>query len=396
MNNWKTMKLKDISLSTRSGVSRRLSDEDIGYFVVRSGNIKNGEFKPHPAKYWHKIDTQGTELTKYILEDGDLLVNFINSLAQIGKTAIFKDIGRECIYTTNIFQLKLKDIVLNKFFLYYSLSGDYISFINSITKPAVNQASFTRKNFNELPVPVPSISVQKSIISKLDNIFDKINRAIVLMKENVVNSESLMESFLDGLFDGISKNHTAVSLADNIQFVGGSQPPKSSFSYKMKNGFVRLIQIRDYKSDKHVVYIDENSTKKFCTKDDIMIGRYGPPIFQILRGLEGAYNVALMKAIPDEKIIMKDYLYYFLMNGRIQNYIISISQRSAGQSGVNKKALEAYEIAIPPMDEQQRIVNKIKAAIPKIAETRKLVNQNLEHLKALKSSLLDKAFKGEL
>jgi type I restriction enzyme S subunit len=30
--------------------------------------------------------------------------------------------------------------------------------------------------------------------------------------------------------------------------------------------------------------------------------RYGPPIFQILRGIEGAYNVALMKAIPKENI----------------------------------------------------------------------------------------------
>ena len=103
-----------------------------------------------------------------------------------------------------------------------------------------------------------------------------------------------------------------------------------------------------------------------------------------------------MKAIPDEAFILKDYLYYFLMNGRIQNYIISISQRAAGQSGVNKKALEAYEIAIPSLKEQQKIVDTIKSAIPKIDKAKELTNQNLENLKALKSSLLDQAFKGEL
>jgi type I restriction enzyme S subunit len=41
-----------------------------------------------------------------------------------------------------------------------------------------------------------------------------------------------------------------------------------------------------------------------------MIARYGPPVFQILRGMSGAYNVALMKAIPNEKLVLKDYWYY--------------------------------------------------------------------------------------
>jgi type I restriction enzyme S subunit len=102
-----------------------------------------------------------------------------------------------------------------------------------------------------------------------------------------------------------------VKLGDVVSFIGGSQPPKSTFLYEPKKGFVRLLQIRDYKSDKNLTFIPETSTKKFCTKDDVMIGRYGPPVFQILQGLEGAYNVALMKAKPSEKVD-RDYLYYFL------------------------------------------------------------------------------------
>jgi len=65
-----------------------------------------------------------------------------------------------------------------------------------------------------------------------------------------------------------------------------------------------------------------------------MIGRYGPPIFQILRGLEGAYNVALLKAEPSPKVT-KDYLYYFLKQRTLFNFIERLSQRTAGQSGVD-------------------------------------------------------------
>lgn len=81
-----------------------------------------------------------------------------------------------------------------------------------------------------------------------------------------------------------------------INFIGGSQPDKKYFEYEPSEDNIRLIQIRDYKTDNYITYIPKKLAKKFCSKEDIMIGRYGPPIFQILEGIEGAYNVALMKA----------------------------------------------------------------------------------------------------
>ncbi|WP_122308669.1 restriction endonuclease subunit S [Pseudomonas amygdali] len=104
---------------------------------------------------------------------------------------------------------------------------------------------------------------------------------------------------------------------DVIKLVGGSQPPKSEFIYEEAPELVRLIQIRDYKSDNHKVFIRRESTKKFCSADDIMIGRYGPPIFQILKGLEGAYNVALMKAVPLSGTLKNNYMYRYLQNYKI-------------------------------------------------------------------------------
>ena len=84
-----------------------------------------------------------------------------------------------------------------------------------------------------------------------------------------------------------------------------------------------------------------------------MIGRYGPPIFQILRGLEGAYNVALMKAVPDESKLSRDFLFYFLKHSAIQKYVIYHSERAAGQEGLNKDTLEPYPIALPSLVEQR-------------------------------------------
>ena len=145
-----------------------------------------------------------------------------------------------------------------------------------------------------------------------------------------------------------------VKLGEIVDFIGGSQPPKSTFKYAPERGYTRLLQIRDYRTDSYPTYIPTDSTKKFCTKKDIMIGRYGPPVFQILRGLEGAYNVALMKAVPCEKMD-GNYLYYFLKQDKLFRLIDGLSQRTAGQSGIDMDALKGYPILLPPLEEQKRI-----------------------------------------
>ena len=89
-----------------------------------------------------------------------------------------------------------------------------------------------------------------------------------------------------------------------------------------------------------------------------MIGRYGPPIFQILRGIKGAYNVALIKAIPKEKI-EKEYLYYFLKSEKLFELMDMLSQRSSGQTGIELPALKAYPIPLPPKKEQTAIANAL-------------------------------------
>jgi type I restriction enzyme S subunit len=43
-----------------------------------------------------------------------------------------------------------------------------------------------------------------------------------------------------------------LTIGEVCDFIGGSQPPKSTFKYKPEEGYVRLIQTRDYKGDGYV------------------------------------------------------------------------------------------------------------------------------------------------
>jgi type I restriction enzyme S subunit len=169
-----------------------------------------------------------------------------------------------------------------------------------------------------------------------------------------------------------------LEVQDICDFVGGSQPPKEVFSNYLKEGYIRLIQIRDYKGDNFVTYIPKELARKFCDEKDIMIGRYGPPIFQILRGLKGAYNVALMKAVPKENIL-NEYLYYFLKQDSLFKYVDGLSLRTGGQTGVDIDSLKKYPISLPSLNYQKKIVDVLSALDAKI-EVNNRLNAELESI----------------
>ncbi|MFM6496067.1 MAG: restriction endonuclease subunit S [Dolichospermum sp.] len=173
-------------------------------------------------------------------------------------------------------------------------------------------------------------------------------------------------------------NINKLKIQDVCEFVGGSQPPKEVFSNVPKDGYVRLIQIRDYKTDGFITYIPQELARRFCDEKDIMIGRYGPPIFQICRGLKGAYNVALMKAIP-KKNILNDYLYYFLKQNSLFEYIDSLSLRTGGQTGVDIECLKKYPIHLPALNYQEKVVKVLSSLDDKI-EINNRINSELENL----------------
>ena len=181
-----------------------------------------------------------------------------------------------------------------------------------------------------------------------------------------------------------------------VNFIGGSQPPKSTFEYVATKDNIRLIQIRDYKTDKFLTYIPKSLARRFCSKDDVMIGRYGPPIFQVLRGLEGSYNVALMKAVSEPGIMLNDYLFYLLQDGELLKMLESLSDRTCGQDGINMYELNRYIVGIPPLDEQNRITQYLISVLPIIdniasnkAELESLITQT-------KAKILDLAIRGKL
>ena len=174
-----------------------------------------------------------------------------------------------------------------------------------------------------------------------------------------------------------------MKLTDVCDFQGGSQPPKEEWSYKKQDGFIRMLQIRDFTQSEKVTpeYIKLRNNTKICEADDILIARYGASIGKILTGLAGAYNVAIMRTIPDETILKKRYLYYYLKSSYFQNNILNVGSRAA-QAGFNKEDLSKLSIHCPKIEEQDDIADILEKVEKIIAERERELKLLEEFIKA--------------
>ncbi|WP_052659597.1 restriction endonuclease subunit S [Bacillus alveayuensis] len=148
-----------------------------------------------------------------------------------------------------------------------------------------------------------------------------------------------------------------VDLVSICDFQGGTQPPKKLWTKSIQEGYVRMLQIRDFtQGNVEPEYVPITKSIKFCTEDDVLIARYGASVGKILTGLSGAYNVAIMKTIPNTQKLLKRYLYYYLKSNIFQNFIKNVGGRSA-QAGFNKQDLSKLKIYLPSLEMQKKIVD---------------------------------------
>ena len=196
---WEQRKLGCLIDELKSGLSRMLSEEDIGVPVVRANNINNEHLDlTKDIKYWFLDDPKGVDISNYLIHEKDVLINFINSESKMGSCAIVeKEPNRATIYTTNILRMKLnEDKCDNHFFLAKSLTKEYKDYIKGISKIAVNQASFTTVDFKNFDISLPSVGEQR----KIGFFFQQLDNLITLHQRKVEKLKKLKESYLNDMF----------------------------------------------------------------------------------------------------------------------------------------------------------------------------------------------------
>ena len=88
-----------------------------------------------------------------------------------------------------------------------------------------------------------------------------------------------------------------------------------------------------------------------------------------------------------------DFIYYFLLTLKQQ---LESEATTTAQMNINLKVLQTIDVPLPPLNIQQKVVKYLDEISQKIEKIKQAQKAKMNSLKALKASILDQAFKGEL
>ena len=180
----------------------------------------------------------------------------------------------------------------------------------------------------------------------------------------------------------------ATPLRGNIEYYGGKIPWLKTG--ELNNGLISSTE--EYITDKAL----EECSLRLCNVGDILIAMYGATIGKLgIAGIKLTTNQACCACTPI--FIYNKFLFYFLMASK-QSFI---EQGEGGaQPNISRIKLVNYLFPLPPLAEQERIVEKIEELIPHIEHYGKaqteldLLNRNIKE--QLKKSVLQYAIEGKL
>ncbi|AJI55969.1 type I restriction modification DNA specificity domain protein [Francisella philomiragia] len=293
--------------------------------------------------------------------------------------------------------------LLSKFiknYLDFEIVSNTGSSIPQLTVPAVKS----------IQIPLPPLAEQKRIVAKLDSLFEKIDKAIELHQQNITNANTLMASTLDKTFKKLEGECSKNKLENIADLVDGDRgrnyPKKSDF---LEEGYCLFLNAKNV--TKHGFKFNE---KQFITEQRDSLLRKGKlekgDIVITTRGTIG--NVAIydenfkfksirinsgmaIVRIKNDMDLLNRFLYKYFVSPQFISYLNKVQTGSA-QPQITIKILQNATVVVPPLQAQQQTVEYLDSIAIKIDKIKQLNEQKLENLKALKASILDKAFRGEL
>jgi type I restriction enzyme, S subunit len=258
---------------------------------------------------------------------------------------------------------------------------------------------------------LPPLKEQKRIVSKIEELFSKIDSAKQSLEQIKLKLELYRNSLLESAFEGKLKNKkikfevnnwSKVSYCDvsnkitygfTCPMPDSDEGPWKITALNIRNGKINYENARKTDWESFNTLLTDKSRPKVGTvviiKDGATIGRVG---------IIDRENVCISQSVasiePNNKII-SEFLAYSLHRPKAK-ILIEKNKRATGIPHISITDLAKWEILLPSLKEQEQIVSQIEQGFSLIQNTTQIVESSLQNLQTMRMSVLKNAFEGKL
>ncbi len=151
----------------QNGIYKHKRDYGSGTQILRIDDFGNdGDVVTRAG---NRVALAHSEIENYGLEPGDIVINRVNSLSHLGKTALIGAIGDEMVFESNMMRFSVDESQALKEYVFKFLNSPLSKKqIIGTAKRAVAQSSINQGDVKSIIVPKPSLEEQCKIVEALD------------------------------------------------------------------------------------------------------------------------------------------------------------------------------------------------------------------------------------
>jgi len=361
------------------------------YKLYEQGNVIRNDFN---RGEYYLTKEKFKELEKFEVCSGDILITCAGTL---GKIAVVPDNIEKGIFNSVLMRIRLDNKkILTKYFIYYFLSPEVQDRIFQKSVGAAIKNLFATKTLKMFEIPLPPISVQKQIVEILDKAESlKSNR-----KQSNEETNQLIQNIFHSMFGNPILNERGwimKKICEVSEVVSGSTPDTTNADYW--GGTIKWITPAELIDGDNYYYRDtqrkitELGSKsiggRLFPKDTVMLTTRAPIGKVAIAGDEMCSNQGFKNLICDKKQLNPIYTYILLLSKK--KYLNDLGTGATFKE-INKKTVENIEIAIPPLNLQ----NKFASIVELIESIKGHQSKSTKEVSLLFDALKKKAFAGDL
>jgi type I restriction enzyme S subunit len=264
------------------------------------------------------------------------------------------------------------------------------------------QPNISQAYIRNLPIPLPPLSEQQRIVAKLDRLFERIDKAIALVEENISHTEHLLDASYNNILNQLEGQQ---SVLDNIMTFN---PPKSEVN-NIHDVEVSFLPMADL-SERKIKALPKQARKiedvragyTYFKEGDVLLAKV-TPCFEngksgIATGLKNGigFGSSEFYVLRAKNEVLPDFIYYVVS---ASDFLRKGAEKMSGAVGLKrvvKDFVKGYPILLPSIEVQRKICGYLDKIKEKQQSLLHQQTTRLLELKQLKSSLLNSAFKGEM
>jgi type I restriction enzyme S subunit len=288
------------------------------------------------------------------------------------------------------------DRVLQNFLLHFLNQFNYVGYANGTTRLKLTQGAM-----NSIPVPLPSLAEQHKIVELLEDHLSRLDAASTDVKQAKLKAAQFRNVYIDNFLkkpEGLKTN-----LASILKFTSGFAY-KSSVWQDTGMPVVKIMNVKhrevNLEGCSFVSPEVAEISKSFAVrKGDLLFNMTGATLgafgFYKLEQ-EARMNQRVGKFLPlNFSELNINYLAYFLESASTQRMIQQLA-KGAAQPNISPTDILSLEINLPNFAVQSEIVEELDAGLSKVTQVDQLCNITDLESNALRRSLLQAAFTGQL